>query len=213
MRLGGDPQRVNPLAPAELVIDHSVQVDEYGAANSLQHNNEIEFSRNGERYMFLRWGQTAFSNFKVVPPNTGIVHQVNIERLARVIFSDDAGGKDARLSRHLGGHRLAHHDGQWPRRARLGRRRHRGGGGDARPAGDHADTAGHRLQAHRQLAGGHHRHRSGADGDRDAAQERRGRQIRGILRRRPQRPAARRSRHHREHVAGIRLDLRHLPHR
>jgi len=92
VRLGGDPQRVNPLAPAELVIDHSVQVDEYGAADSLQHNNQIEFSRNAERYMFLRWGQTAFSNFKVVPPNTGIVHQVNIERLARVIFADDAGG-------------------------------------------------------------------------------------------------------------------------
>jgi aconitate hydratase len=93
VRLGGDPQRVNPLAPAELVIDHSVQVDEYGSAESLQHNNEIEFARNGERYMFLRWGQTAFSNFKVVPPNTGIVHQVNIERLARVIFSDDGSGK------------------------------------------------------------------------------------------------------------------------
>jgi aconitate hydratase len=93
VKLGGDPQKVNPLAPAELVIDHSVQVDEYGAANSLQHNNEIEFQRNGERYMFLRWGQTAFSNFKVVPPNTGIVHQVNIERLARVIFEGDAGGK------------------------------------------------------------------------------------------------------------------------
>ena len=91
VRLGGDPQRVNPLAPAELVIDHSVQVDEYGAADSLKHNNEIEFSRNGERYMFLRWGQTAFSNFKVVPPNTGIVHQVNIERLARVVFSDTTG--------------------------------------------------------------------------------------------------------------------------
>jgi aconitate hydratase len=95
VKLGGDPQKVNPLAPAELVIDHSVQVDEYGAANSLQHNNEIEFKRNGERYMFLRWGQTAFSNFKVVPPNTGIVHQVNIERLARVIFSDDAAGTKA----------------------------------------------------------------------------------------------------------------------
>src|ERR1700720_942264 len=93
VRLGGDPQRVNPLAPAELVIDHSVQVDEYGAADSLERNNQIEFSRNGERYMFLRWGQTAFSNFKVVPPNTGIVHQVNIERLARVIFSADGSGK------------------------------------------------------------------------------------------------------------------------
>jgi aconitate hydratase len=93
VRLGGDPQRVNPLAPAELVIDHSVQVDQYGSADSLRQNNEIEFSRNSERYMFLRWGQTAFSNFKVVPPNTGIVHQVNIERLARVIFSDDGSGK------------------------------------------------------------------------------------------------------------------------
>jgi aconitate hydratase len=100
VRLGGDPQRVNPLAPAELVIDHSVQVDEYGAADSLKHNNEIEFSRNGERYMFLRWGQTAFSNFKVVPPNTGIVHQVNIEHLARVIFSDSArsGGNGRKLA-------------------------------------------------------------------------------------------------------------------
>jgi aconitate hydratase len=88
VRLGGDPQRVNPLAPAELVIDHSVQVDEYGAPDSLSRNNAIEFERNGERYMFLRWGQTAFSNFKVVPPNTGIVHQVNIERLARVVFAD-----------------------------------------------------------------------------------------------------------------------------
>ncbi len=93
VRLGGDAQRVNPLAPAELVIDHSVQVDEYGAADSLRHNNEIEFQRNSERYMFLRWGQTAFSNFQVVPPNTGIVHQVNIERLARVVFADEAGGR------------------------------------------------------------------------------------------------------------------------
>jgi aconitate hydratase len=93
VKLGGDPQKVNPLAPAELVIDHSVQVDEYGAADSLERNNQIEFQRNGERYMFLRWGQTAFSNFKVVPPNTGIVHQVNIERLARVVFADESAGR------------------------------------------------------------------------------------------------------------------------
>ena len=91
VKLGGDAERVNPLAPAELVIDHSVQVDEYGTAASLEHNNQIEFDRNGERYMFLRWGQTAFSNFKVVPPNTGIVHQVNLERLARVVFSEESG--------------------------------------------------------------------------------------------------------------------------
>jgi aconitate hydratase len=91
-RLGGDPARVNPLAPAELVIDHSVQVDAYGTADALARNNEIEFERNRERYAFLRWGQTAFDNFKVVPPNTGIVHQVNIERLARVVFHNEADG-------------------------------------------------------------------------------------------------------------------------
>jgi aconitate hydratase A / 2-methylisocitrate dehydratase len=85
-RLGGDAEKVNPLAPAELVIDHSVQVDEYGTAQSLADNNRIEFERNGERYAFLRWGQTAFRNFKVVPPNTGIVHQVNLEFLGRVVF-------------------------------------------------------------------------------------------------------------------------------
>ena len=91
-RLGGDPERVNPLAPAELVIDHSVQVDTYGTPDALARNNQIEFERNGERYAFLRWGQTAFDNFKVVPPNTGIVHQVNIERLARVVFHNEADG-------------------------------------------------------------------------------------------------------------------------
>ncbi|HXC57928.1 MAG TPA: aconitate hydratase AcnA, partial [Steroidobacteraceae bacterium] len=89
-RLGGNPERVNPLAPAELVIDHSVQVDEYGTAQALADNNRIEFERNGERYSFLRWGQSAFRNFKVVPPNTGIVHQVNLEFLGRVIFAKDA---------------------------------------------------------------------------------------------------------------------------
>ena len=92
VRLGGKAQRVNPLAPAELVIDHSVQVDEYGAADSLAHNTAIEFARNGERYAFLRWGQTAFNNLKVVPPNTGIVHQVNLEYLGRVVFSTTRDG-------------------------------------------------------------------------------------------------------------------------
>jgi aconitate hydratase len=92
VRLGGDPEKVNPLAPAELVIDHSVQVDEYGTARSLSVNNTIEFARNGERYSFLRWGQTAFRNFQVVPPNTGIVHQVNLEYLGRVIFDGEVNG-------------------------------------------------------------------------------------------------------------------------
>ena len=91
-RLGGSAARVNPLAPAELVIDHSVQVDAYGGADSLARNTAIEFGRNGERYAFLRWGQTAFNNFKVVPPSTGIVHQVNLEYLGRVVFSKESDG-------------------------------------------------------------------------------------------------------------------------
>ncbi|WP_120520868.1 aconitate hydratase AcnA [Arthrobacter celericrescens] len=90
--LGGDPKRVNPLAPAEMVIDHSVQIDVFGNAGALERNMEIEYQRNGERYQFLRWGQTAFDDFKVVPPGTGIVHQVNIEYLARTIMTREVGG-------------------------------------------------------------------------------------------------------------------------
>src|ERR1700704_4147621 len=89
-RLGGDPNRVNPLQPVELVIDHSVQVDYFGQANAFQLNAELEFVRNKERYAFLRWGQDAFDNFRVVPPDTGIVHQVNLEYLARVIMAADS---------------------------------------------------------------------------------------------------------------------------
>jgi aconitate hydratase len=84
--LGGDPEKINPLSPAELVIDHSVQVDHYGAPNVADLNSAIEYQRNTERYSFLRWGQKALQNFRVVPPSTGIVHQVNLEYLARVIF-------------------------------------------------------------------------------------------------------------------------------
>src|SRR5262245_26127392 len=90
VRLGGDAARVNPLQPVELVIDHSVQVDYFGLANALQLNAELEFSRNKERYAFLRWGQNAFQNFRVVPPDTGIVHQVNLEYLARVVMIADS---------------------------------------------------------------------------------------------------------------------------
>jgi aconitate hydratase len=86
---GGDPEAINPLIPAELVIDHSVQVDEFGTRLAIQHNSELEFERNRERYAFLRWGQGAFANFKVVPPATGIVHQVNLEYLARVVEDRD----------------------------------------------------------------------------------------------------------------------------
>ena len=87
--LGGDPTRINPLSPAELVIDHSVIIDVFGREDAFRRNVEIEYERNGERYQFLRWGQGAFDDFKVVPPGTGIVHQVNIEHLARVVFDRD----------------------------------------------------------------------------------------------------------------------------
>jgi aconitate hydratase len=90
--LGGDPKRVNPLAPAEMVIDHSVQIDVFGNSGALERNMEIEYQRNGERYQFLRWGQTAFDDFKVVPPGTGIVHQVNIEYLARTVMTREVDG-------------------------------------------------------------------------------------------------------------------------
>jgi len=92
-RLGGDPKLINPLQPAELVIDHSVQVDEFGSPSALDMNALLEFQRNKERYAFLRWGQTGFRNLAIVPPDTGIVHQVNIEYLARVVFVNEQGGK------------------------------------------------------------------------------------------------------------------------
>ncbi|BAJ76440.1 aconitase A [Microbacterium testaceum StLB037] len=90
--LGGDPNKINPLSPAEMVIDHSVIADLFGSENALERNVEIEYERNGERYQFLRWGQTAFDDFKVVPPGTGIVHQVNIEHLAKVIYDRTVDG-------------------------------------------------------------------------------------------------------------------------
>ena len=91
--LGGDPARINPLAPAEMVIDHSVIADVFGTAGAFERNVEIEYERNRERYQFLRWGQGAFDDFKVVPPGTGIVHQVNIEHLARTVFTREVDGE------------------------------------------------------------------------------------------------------------------------
>ena len=91
--MGGDPAQINPLVPVELVIDHSVQVDVFGTRDAFRRNAEREFERNAERYAFLRWGQGAFDNFTVVPPDTGIVHQVNLEYLARVVFVDEASGR------------------------------------------------------------------------------------------------------------------------
>ena len=194
-RWAATPNKINPLVPAELVIDHSVQVDAFGTAQAFQVNAEREFERNQERYAFLRWGQGAFHNFKVVPPDTGIVHQVNLEYLARVVFVDD--GARPGLPGHARRHRLAHDDDQRARRARLGRRRDRGRGGDARPADVDAHPPGARLQADRRAAGGGDRHRPRADRHRDAARARRRRQVRRVLRRRAGRgcrsPTGRRS--------------------
>ena len=151
--LGGHANQINPLSPAELVIDHSVQVDSYGRPDSLDLNNRIEFQRNNERYSFLRWGQSAFSNFRVVPPNTGIVHQVNLEHLARVVmdeegrygeqgnaeqwaYPDTLVGTDSHTTM-INGHGCP----------RLGRRRDRGRGRDARPARVDVDPAGRRRAA------------------------------------------------------------------
>src|SRR5882672_10877703 len=90
VQMGGDPKRVNPLLPAELVIDHSVIVDEFGTPRAFQVNADLEFQRNRERYALLRWAQKTFTGFKVVPPDTGIVHQVNLEYLARVVFTNNS---------------------------------------------------------------------------------------------------------------------------
>src|SRR5690606_26591913 len=93
VKLGGRPEQINPQIPSELVIDHSVQVDAFARPDALEINGRIEFERNAERYGFLRWGQKAFADFKVVPPNTGIVHQVNLEYLARVVMTRQIDGE------------------------------------------------------------------------------------------------------------------------
>ena len=92
-KLGGNPDRINPLQPADLVIDHSVMVDHFGSADAFKKNADVEFERNRERYEFLRWGQTAFQNFRVVPPDTGIVHQVNLEYLSHVAMERTLGAE------------------------------------------------------------------------------------------------------------------------
>src|ERR1700753_1054061 len=102
-RLGGNPQKVNPLVPVDLVIDHSVQVDVFARPDSLQKNVDIEFERNAERYKFLRWGQEAFSNFRVVPPGTGICHQVNLEYLGQCVWTAQEGGTTFRYPHTLCG--------------------------------------------------------------------------------------------------------------
>ena len=136
-KLGGDPEKINPQVPVHLVIDHSVMVDEFGTPQAFADNVDLEYARNIERYEFLKWGSKALDNFSVVPPGTGICHQVNLEYIGQAIWHSDSSGAHGdgtprRLSRHAGRHRQPHDDDQRPGRARLGRRRDRGGGGDAR---------------------------------------------------------------------------------
>ena len=211
--LGGDADKINPLSPAEMVIDHSVIADLFGTENALERNVEIEYERNGERYQFLRWGQTAFEDFKVVPPGTGIVHQVNIEHLAKVIYDrpvdgvlraypDTCVGTDSHTTMVNG----------------LGVLGWGVGGIEAEaamlgqpvsmliprvvgfkltgeiPAGVTATDVVLTITAH-------------------AAQARRGRQVRRVLRSRRRLGAAREPRHHRQHEPRVRLDGRDVPHR
>ena len=153
--LGGDPAQVNPLVPADLVIDHSVQVDRFGTPGAFAFNVEREYERNGERYQLLRWAQTAFRDLRVVPPGTGIVHQVNLEFLATVVTDrEDPSGGGGRVAfpDTARRDRFAHDDGQRPRRPRLRRRRDRGRGRPARPAALPADAARRRRPAARRAA-------------------------------------------------------------
>jgi aconitate hydratase len=142
-------------------------------AHALQQNVDIEFDRNGERYEFLRWGQSAFDNFRVVPPGTGICHQVNLEYLAQVVWTAAGRRRHLRLPGQLLRHGQPHDDGERPRRARLGRGRHRGGGGHARPADRHADPGRDRLPLTGRLREGVTRP-TWADRHADAAAEGRG---------------------------------------
>ncbi len=137
-----------------------------------QPTSTCEYERNRERYEFLRWGQKAFANFRAVPPSVGIVHQVNLEYLAKGVFLRGDNQRPRGRARYAGRHRQPHHDDQRPGRARLGRRRHRGRSRDARSAALHADARGGRLQTDRPIAAGHHRHGPGADGDANSAQSR-----------------------------------------
>ena len=206
---GGDPEKINPLIPVELVIDHSVQVDEFASRLAIGRNVELEFARNRERYAFLRWGQTAFDNFAVVPPNTGICHQVNLEYLARVVesrdgvaFPDTLVGTDSHTTMING----------------LGVLGWGVGGIEAEAAmlGESLSmlvpqVVGFRLSG--ELPQGLDRDRPRAHRHRDPAEGRRRREARRVLRSRPRVARARRPRDARQHEPRVRRDVRLLPRR
>jgi hypothetical protein len=172
--IGGDPTKINPLVDVDLVIDHSVQVDAFGNERAFAINAERDFERNYERYSFLKWGQESFANFSVVPPATGICHQVNLEYLAQVAYSRETDGTLRVYPDTLVG-----------------------------------------TDSHTTMVGraprGRDRHRPRPDGHPDAARARRRRQVRRVLRPRDRDAGAGRPGDDRQHVAGVRLDLRDLP--
>ena len=216
--LGGDPKKINPLVPVDLVIDHSVAVTFFGNNQAFKKNVDEEYRQNQERYKFLKWAQRSFDNFSVVPPGTGICHQVNLEYLSRVVWTKKdkvkVDGKKATMD-------VAYPD------TLVGTDSHTTmvnglsvlgwgvGGIEAeaamlgQPLFDGA-ARGDRVQAYRQAQGRRHRHRPRAHRHPDAAQARRGRQVRRVLRPRPHASHDRRPRHARQHGAGIRRDLRLL---
>ncbi len=213
VRLGDDPAAINPLQPADLVIDHSVQVDNFATQNALSLNGILEFQRNRERYQFLKWGQAAFRNFRVVPPETGIVHQVNLEYLAQVAFRYERDGEAWICPDTLVG--TDSHTTMVNGLGVLGW----GVGGIEAEAGMLGQpvsmlipqVVGFELTG--RLAEGSTATGPRADRGGDAACPRRGRQVRGVLRRRPRRVAPGRPGDHRQHGTGVRSDLRPVPDR
>ena len=212
-KLGGDPQIIEPLVPVDLVIDHSVQVDAYGTANALQINTQREFERNKERYEFLKWGQQAFDKFRVIPPSIGIVHQVNLEYLAKLVVPDTINGETVAYPDTLVGT-----DSHTTMINGLGivgwgRRRYRSGSRHARSAGLHPDAGGVGGPHERDAQRGCDSDRSRSNGCAAIAGSKCRRQIRGVLWRGGRSPFNPRSGDHFQHVSRIRCDGWVLPFR
>src|SRR6267378_3897786 len=204
-RLGGDPKVIEPLVPVDLVVDHSVQVDFFGSAQALRLNLEMEFKRNRERYQFLKWGQQAFKTFQLIPPGIGIVHQVNLEYLAKGVLHQKSEVRNF-LSRHTRRDRFAHDHDQWARRGRLGRWRDRSGSGHARTTSLFLNAGSSRCAFKRTIEGRRNRDRSRAAHHAIAARGKSCREVCRILRGRHSLAAGAGPRHNWQHVAGVRRD-------
>ena len=216
-RMGGDPKKINPLQPVELVIDHSVQVDEAGHRRRLPHQRRAGIQPQPGALRLPPLGPGRLQELPGRPARHRASSTRSTSNTSPGSSSLGRRGRQAAhrrptgLSRHARRHRLAHDDDQRPGRPRLGRRRDRGRGGDARPAGLDARPAGRRLQAPRRAARRGDGDRPRADRHPDAPPQGRRRQVRRVLRRRPGEPAAGRPRHDRQHGPRVRRDLRHLP--